>query len=331
MPKISVLIPNYNYARFLPEAIDSVLQQDLEDFELVIADNASTDGSAAVIARYAAADRRIRSQVHPTNLGMAENFNWCLSHARGEFIKFLLSDDKLASRRTLRVLADLFEKHPTATLAASARQLLYENSSGGQVWDHFGRPGLRPGAEVIARCLFLSANLIGEPSAVMFRRNPGVGGFNPGYLQLIDLEMWFRLLETGDFVYTPEPLCCFRRHHQQETELNRLKGLGQDETIRLFLQYHRKPYLASFGSRRLLFRRLYELKKQVRWEPGAAPIVRNLMDELGRSWYWIYWCRHRLVRPLENLKDWLRKRRFDSSRGRNGYAAAEGANRNSQS
>src|SRR3974377_931912 len=97
-PKVSVLVPTYNYARYLPEAIESVLEQDFQDFEVLISDDCSTDGSAEVIARYAAKDSRIRFKIHPANLGMVENWNWCLSEARGDYIKFLFGDDRLAGR-----------------------------------------------------------------------------------------------------------------------------------------------------------------------------------------------------------------------------------------
>src|ERR1017187_7004523 len=93
-PKVSVLIPNYNHARYLPAAIESVLQQDFRDFELLISDDCSNDGSAGIIASYAAKDSRIRFQIHPANLGMVRNWNWCLAQARGEYMKFLLADDR---------------------------------------------------------------------------------------------------------------------------------------------------------------------------------------------------------------------------------------------
>ena len=72
-PKISVLIPTYNYARFLPAAVESVLAQDFREFELLISDDASTDGSAEVIRSYAERDSRIRFRLHTANLGMVKN------------------------------------------------------------------------------------------------------------------------------------------------------------------------------------------------------------------------------------------------------------------
>jgi len=69
-PKVSVLVPTYNYARFLPEAIESILAQEFTDYELIVSDDASTDDSADIIRPYAARDSRIRAEFHPANLGM---------------------------------------------------------------------------------------------------------------------------------------------------------------------------------------------------------------------------------------------------------------------
>ena len=175
-PKISVLIPNYNHARYLPEAVESVLEQDFADFEVLIADDASTDGSAQVIAKYAAGDRRVRVRINSTNCGVAENFNGCLAQARGEHIKFLLSDDKLAHRGALGALVGLLERYPTACLAASARLLIGDRSERLGVCDDFHRGGLHAGPKTIAECLYHGANLIGEPSAVIFRKRALAGG-----------------------------------------------------------------------------------------------------------------------------------------------------------
>jgi glycosyltransferase involved in cell wall biosynthesis len=82
-PTVSILIPTYNYARHLPAAIESVLDQDFLDFELLIADDASTDNTEEICREYEAKDSRIRFFCHAENLGMVENWNWCLQQARG--------------------------------------------------------------------------------------------------------------------------------------------------------------------------------------------------------------------------------------------------------
>src|SRR4051794_21609038 len=90
-PKISVCIPTYNRARYLPTALRSVFGQTLQDFELVVYDDFSTDDTAAVVTAFS--DDRLRFFRQPHNVGIARNRNSCLSEARGEYIAWLDSDD----------------------------------------------------------------------------------------------------------------------------------------------------------------------------------------------------------------------------------------------
>jgi glycosyltransferase involved in cell wall biosynthesis len=300
-PKVSVLIPTYNYAQYLPEAIDSVMAQDWHDFELLIGDDCSTDATAKVLASYAAKHSRLRIHVHPATLGMVENWNWCLAQARGEFIKFIFADDGLAQPQALRKLVESLEANPSATLAASARYVLDENSKATAVLNEAGRRGLHSGHEVIVRCLDLDANVVGEPSAVMFRRRDAPRGFDTRYRQLVDLKMWFALLEKGDLIYTPEPLCWFRKHSRQQTEVNRRERKIDHEHLRLFWEYHRRPYLPRTTLRRLLFRRVYYSRKRSERSEESLQIERDLIQELGPVWYAGHWLRHKVTRPFANL------------------------------
>jgi glycosyltransferase involved in cell wall biosynthesis len=312
-PKLSVLVPTYNYARYLPEAIESVLAQDLEDFELLVSDDCSADGSAEVIARYAAKDRRIRCQIHKARLGMVQNWNWCLSEARGEYIKYVFGDDKLASPQALSRLLGLLEANPSATLAASARYLIGAGSEVLETWDEFGRPGSHKGTDVICRCLEEDSNLVGEPTVVLFRKRAAGRGFSPRYRQLVDLEFWFHLLEKGDFVYTREPLCCFRQHAEQQSNVNAATARGHWESLELLEEYRARPYNKVRGVRWRQFNRLYALRKK-RKRSGTAPaewleMERHLSARISRSWYLAYWVRRRMTRPFDNLVDWLEGRR----------------------
>ena len=127
-PKISVLIPTYNYARFLGEAIESVLSQDFRDFELLIVDDCSTDNTIEVARPFCQRDNRVRFAVNSSNLGMVKNWNHCLELARGYYIKFLFGDDKLCHPQALSKMIELLERNPSATLAASGRAILDEKS-----------------------------------------------------------------------------------------------------------------------------------------------------------------------------------------------------------
>jgi len=95
-PLISVGLPVYNGERFLAEAIDSVLAQSCGDFELVVSDNASTDGTEECCRAYEQRDERVRYVRQPQNLGAAKNYNVVFEAARGRYFKWLAGDDMCA-------------------------------------------------------------------------------------------------------------------------------------------------------------------------------------------------------------------------------------------
>src|ERR1700752_2051267 len=86
-PRVSVCVPTFNYARFLPDCIESVLQQTMTDWELVITDDCSTDGTDVIVDRYAKADPRIRYIRNEQRLGMSSNLKRACDLGRGEYLK----------------------------------------------------------------------------------------------------------------------------------------------------------------------------------------------------------------------------------------------------
>lgn len=92
MPKISVLIPAYNVERYLPKCLDSVLSQTFDDFEVILINDGSTDGTGKICDDYAAKDSRIKVY-HQDNKGISATRTLCLQYAAGEYIQFVDSDD----------------------------------------------------------------------------------------------------------------------------------------------------------------------------------------------------------------------------------------------
>jgi len=92
-PKLSIGMPVYNGEKYLPEALLSILSQDYTDFELIISDNASTDGTAKICRDFAARDARIQYYRNAVNLGAAKNFGRVFELAKGEFFKWAAADD----------------------------------------------------------------------------------------------------------------------------------------------------------------------------------------------------------------------------------------------
>jgi len=312
-PKISVLIPTYRYRDFLSAAIESVLAQDEGDFELIISDDASADGSAEIGRLHARRDRRVRFHAQEKNLGMVANWNWCLGQARGRYVKFLFGDDRLESPGTLRRLAALLDGEPGAVLAASARLLLSEQSQPLNIRDDLRRRGVYPGPHLIARCVFAETNLIGGPSAVMFRRAAGARGFDPALRQMVDLEMWLHLLLAGALVYEPDPLCGLRRHPRQATVANRQSHVGPTENLVIVNRYigylSDRRLLPPVKLRYLCYRCLHLSRKRAARRPEILALEERLSTRLSLGWRCALFLFWRATRPL--LKATRRFRRSD--------------------
>ncbi len=110
-PRVSVGIPVYNGEKFLKTAVDSVLAQDYEDFEIIISDNASKDRTAEICSEYVAADPRVRYFRNEVNIGAVPNFNRVFTLARGEFFKWLPHDD-FCHPNLLRRCVEVLDRAP---------------------------------------------------------------------------------------------------------------------------------------------------------------------------------------------------------------------------
>jgi glycosyltransferase involved in cell wall biosynthesis len=305
-PVVSVLIPVFNGEMFLAECLESVLAQDYDDYEVLISDDGSTDGSTAVIQRYARCDGRIRWWRNPRNLGIGGNFNACLKAAQGDFLKYVLQDDKLLEPSALRQMVTTLESDLSVSLVVSASQLIDAQSRLIQVRNAFGRSGVREGKEVIVHCLAENANVIGEPSLALFRKSQAARGFDDQLKQLLDLEMWFHLLEQGRFAFIANPLCAFRQHPAQQTAVNRNSGATADEDLTLMERYYTKPWMKDFITPQAIFTQVYYLRKRRKARPAA--VAEAMAKDLSAGTYALCWVRHKVTRPFRNLDCWLRKR-----------------------
>ena len=122
MISVSILLPVYNGEAFLEAAIESALSQSFKDFELIVVDDCSTDGSWAIIERMRQRDPRIKSFTNETNQGLFANYNRCLSRAEGRYIKPFAQDDILA-QDCLKRMFDVLEHDPSVVLVSSARNI----------------------------------------------------------------------------------------------------------------------------------------------------------------------------------------------------------------
>jgi glycosyltransferase involved in cell wall biosynthesis len=127
IPRLSIGLPVFNGEKYLAESIEALLGQSYEDFELIISDNASTDGTAGICRRYARQDSRIRYVRQPSNIGLCPNHNFVVEQARGELFKWASHDD-LYGRDLLKRCVDALDEYPHVVLTHSWTALI--DSSG---------------------------------------------------------------------------------------------------------------------------------------------------------------------------------------------------------
>ncbi|MGO9959699.1 MAG: glycosyltransferase family 2 protein, partial [Solirubrobacteraceae bacterium] len=241
---MSICVPAYNHARFISECVSSALDQDADDFEVLVVDDQSADETFAIVERVA--DPRLRVVRNERNLGAVGNHNRCLGQARGRFVLILHGDDRIHPG-TIRALRMALEEGQ-AVLAFGRRDIQVLGDLEDRSWaDEFGRldePLIAavlkrapadseavklPGQEVVAYHLDtdLRLNCIGEPSNVMIDREiaQAVGGFRPGLHQVFDTDMWLRLLCHGDAMFVNEAVAVRRVHPSTLTRDNMRSGV----------------------------------------------------------------------------------------------------------
>jgi len=299
-PKVSVLVPVYNGERYLAECLESVLNQDFSAMEILISDNCSTDGTVEVIKAFARRDCRIRWWINPSNLGCVGNSNACLQQAKGELIKFVYADDQLVSAQALSKMVRVFDEFWNVALVASATQLMDQQSRVNGIWNPQGLTGLTHGRKIILKCMERkSDNDIGCPSVTLFRRRLAIRGFHSEFYYMMDIEMWFHLLEQGDFYWFAEPLGAFRTHSQQGSEDLRQPNFRNYDSLRLLKNLLEKNWFQESITDHVLFAQIYYKRKQFGSEADA--LVSELMSRLPLSRYYCQWFVHKLYGPIQKL------------------------------
>ena len=225
---VSVCIPVWNAAAFLRESVESVLAQSLDDFELLLIDDASTDDSVAVARSFN--DPRIDVVRNDARLGLVANWNRCLERATGNYVCIFHQDDVMMPTNLARKVA-LLEGNPDVGFVHSN---VWQIGPSGELisrwWYSEPRPednGIERGQAVFER-LWQGPNTIACPSVVVRRECiDAVGGFDPSLPFTADWEMWMRLALAYDVGYIADALVHYRRHDANET--HRFTGVAELE------------------------------------------------------------------------------------------------------
>ncbi|SDP04743.1 Glycosyl transferase family 2 [Nakamurella panacisegetis] len=216
LPRVSVVVPAYNNVRHIDATVHSILSQTYTDFELILSDHSSTDGTWERLQSFAG-DPRVRLMRVPTGGGAPANWNAVTAAARGELLKLVCGDDLLYPTGLAEQVA-AFDEHPEAVLVAGQRDVVDE--TGVPVIRARGLQhlhGLIQGPTAIRRTVRAGTNVFGEPACVLFRRTALLadGGWDARSPYLIDQATCARVLLRGPMVAIRRSLAGFRISAQQ--------------------------------------------------------------------------------------------------------------------
>jgi glycosyltransferase involved in cell wall biosynthesis len=242
LPLISVCLSVYNAERYVGACVQSVLGQTLGDFEFIIIDDGSTDGSRAILQRFAAQDSRIRL-ISRENRGIVASANEELSLARGEFIARIDADDLALPNRFERQIQFLHD-NPEVVCCGSRVILI----------DPDGRPltdmPKQLAHDEIVQALFSGGIQAIYNSSTMLRKSAveRVGGYRSFNDVCEDLDLFLRLAEIGKLANVPEVLTHYRQHLHSVGH-KRMQQICEAEHMILEEAYHRRGQAMPQGLR----------------------------------------------------------------------------------
>lgn len=204
-PLVSVVIPTYNHARYVCEALESVFAQTCQDYEVIVINDGSPDNTAAVLRPWAESGK-IR-YLEQLNAGQGAARNRGLSEARGEFVAFLDDDDVWPADKLAWQIASLRE-HPNWVMVAGSDGHVESDGSRRE-------PDAASGAVSLHTVdTIFEHNRLGSPGQVLIRRSTldAVGGFDPAIWGCDDLDLWLRLAARGPVALVEKNALYYRRH-----------------------------------------------------------------------------------------------------------------------
>lgn len=202
MAKVSVCIPTYNQVKHLKRTINSVLNQNFTDYEIIITDDSPTDIVYDLVQEYQG-EGRIKYYKNEVPLGSPENWNEAIRLSKGEYIKIVHHDDYFTFSDSLQAFVDLMDNSPEAVLgfSSSVVHLIDKN----KIWIHSPTSVHLANLKANPYCLFFG-NFIGAPSATIFRRSSNIF-FDKNLKWVVDFEFYSRILiKNNVFVYNEREL-----------------------------------------------------------------------------------------------------------------------------
>ena len=242
MPTVSVIIPTYNRASMLNEAIQSVLDQTYSDYEIVVVDDGSTDNTRNVVNKFS--DKRVR-YVFQENRGRSNARNHGISLAQGRYIAFLDSDDLFLPHKLERQVIALNENAEFGMVYSSAictdeqgkeMGCMYKATASGWI---YSKVAFYVPLTIILPTVMLRTEVLSQ-----------LGGFDENMERFEDTDMWRRVARKFKILAIPEPLCRIRTHSDNE-----LANQDPEKILGALKYYVDKAFDEDQGESRIFLRR----------------------------------------------------------------------------
>lgn len=266
MPLVSVILPNYNYSQYLEQRIDSILNQTIQDIEVIMLDDCSTDNSLNIMEQYQKQDARIVAVVrNQTNSGSPfQQWSKGIKMAKGKYIWIAEADD-YADRSFLETIIEVFSKNKNIVLAKSSSHMVDETGTLlNKDYDHWKSRGLKPDSVCLydqkqfAKMQYMR-NHIYNASCVVFRRDAIKDTFfnDLSYHFSGDWLFWTHIGTEGLTAEVNKRLNYFRFHESSTTHTGAYKAFLEDiEILSIMQKEFGTNFFQNLWRKHKLFRRL---------------------------------------------------------------------------
>jgi glycosyltransferase involved in cell wall biosynthesis len=283
-PTLSVTVLNYNYARYLPQCLDSILRQTWTDFELILINDCSTDNSLEVIQPYLA-DPRVKLVNHEHNKGYISSLIEGSELSRGKYITVISADDYCVSDRAFDSLLRPMEADDAVVLAYAAHGHYTPDS----VCRYHRRPHpesyVRSGVDEF-RDLVLENYILHSGTIIRAVTYRAVGGYDPHARYAPDSVMWMTLCGQGKVAYCADELYAYRVHDQSMS----ISAAGIRDGLQEGLDGVKRAFVMMQGAAGVG----HDLYVRAMKRSLSAVATDNIFASHLRSGWYAYWCAFRI-------------------------------------
>lgn len=239
MPQVSIILPVHNGETDLPGALQSVFGQSFSDWELIIVNDGSTDGTSSIIGDFQKRDSRITRIDHPQNLGLVQSLNDAVAASRGEFLARLDADDLWSDGQKLAEQVGFLTGHGDYNLVGTWAKVV---STGGMKLYNFRPPASdqKIRQEILLHNCFVHSGIMVRKFALQ-----AAGGYQAADRHVEDYALWLRLGRLGKFANLPRVLVSYRVNEQGITQTkNREQVRNVCRMIAQYRQFYPRYWLA---------------------------------------------------------------------------------------